>query len=124
MRESSNILCVDDDDDFCDLMTAMLHFADTNYQLTSVATPQEALDLLTHKAFDLFVFDYNLPQMSGVELCRRIRTTNPTTPIVFYTGTSQPSDRSAALAAGASAYLVKPNDIENIVPTIENLLKN
>ncbi len=124
MRQSSDILCVDDDDDFCELITAMLRYADTDYQLTSVATPREALDLLAHKTFDLFIFDYNLPQMSGVELCRHIRAGDSETPIVFYTATSQQSDRNAALAAGASAYLVKPNDLENIVPTIETLLRN
>lgn len=124
MRESSNILCVDDDDDFCELMTAMLHFADAEYKLTSVETPQEALDLLPYKKFDLYMFDFNLPQMSGVELCRRIRSTDLATPIVFYTASSQPKDKSAAIAAGASAYLVKPNDLENIVPTIEKLLNN
>lgn len=70
------------------------------------------------------MFDFNLPQMSGVDLCRHIRATDSKTPIVFYTATSQQSDRSAAMAAGASAYLVKPNDLENIVPTIENLLNN
>ena len=124
MPESSNILCVDDDHDFCELMTAILHYADADYKLTSVATPREALDLLKHQTFDLLMFDFNLPQMSGVELCRQIRITDQATPIVFYTGTSQPGDRSAALAAGASAYLVKPNDFDNIVPTIENLLNN
>jgi CheY-like chemotaxis protein len=102
----------------------MLHYADTDYKLTAVATPQEALDLLAHKSFDLFMFDFNLPNMNGVELCRRIRSTDQKTPIVFYTGTSQDGDRRAALDAGASAYLIKPNDIENIVPTIENLLND
>ncbi len=124
MRESSNILCVDDDKDFCDLMTVMLQYADADYKLTAVATPQEALDLLALKSFDLLVFDFNLPNMNGVELCRRIRSTDLMTPIVFYTGTSREGDRSAALEAGASAYLIKPNDIDNIVPTIENLLNN
>lgn len=124
MRESSNILCVDDDEDFCDLMTVMLRYADTDYQLTAVATPQEALDLLAHKSFDLFMFDFNLPNMNGVELCRRIRSTDRTTPIVFYTGASREGDRRAALEAGASAYLIKPNDIDNIVSTIQNLLNN
>ncbi len=124
MHKPSNILCVDDDDDFCELIAAMLHYADTDYQLTSVATPHEALDLLTRKSFDLFIFDYNLPQMSGVELCRRIRAADPTTPIIFYTATSQQRDRDAAMAAGASIYLVKPNDLENVVPTIETLLGN
>lgn len=124
MSNPSSILCVDDDDDFCELMTAMLHYADADYQLTSVSTPQEALDLLTHKKFDLLMFDFNLPQMSGVDLCRHIRAADSKTPIVFYTATSRQSDRSAAMAAGASAYLVKPNDLENIVPTIENLLNN
>jgi OmpR-family two-component system manganese-sensing response regulator len=115
---------VDDDDDFCELMTAMLQFADADYHLTSVETPKEALDLLSHKTFDLYMFDFNLPQMSGVELCRHIRSTDPTTPIVFYTASSQAKDRSAAMEAGATAYLVKPNDLENIVPTIEVLLNN
>ncbi len=52
MSESSNILCVDDDKDFCDLITVMLRYADTDYKLTAVETPQEALDLLAHKSFD------------------------------------------------------------------------
>ncbi|HXG83249.1 MAG TPA: response regulator [Pyrinomonadaceae bacterium] len=124
MPESFNILCVDDDKDFCDLITVMLRYADTDYKLTAVATPQEALDLLAHKSFDLFMFDYNLPHMTGVELCRRIRSTDSKTPIVFYTGTSEDDDRRAALEAGANAYLIKPNDIDNIVATIKNLLNN
>ncbi len=114
MCEISNILCVDDDADFCDLITVMLHYADKKYQLTTVSTPHEALNLLTHKSFDLFMFDYNLPNMSGVELCRHIRSSDAKTPIVFYTGTSRLSDRRAAFDAGASAYLIKPNDLDNI----------
>jgi CheY-like chemotaxis protein len=119
---SSNILFVDDDQDSCELMSVMLSYAGADYKTTSVATPLEALNLIAQKPFDLLVVDYKLPEMTGVELCRRIRKTDQQTPILFFTGMASSSDRNIALEAGASSYLVKPNDLDKFTDTVKQLL--
>ena len=53
----------------------------------------------------------------------RIRETDSSTPIVFYSGAALDSEREEALAAGAQAYLIKPLDVAALVETIKNLLK-
>jgi CheY-like chemotaxis protein len=122
MPDSRNILFVDDDEDCCELIIAMLHYAGVNYNVIVAPTPQKALELMARQSFDLFVIDYSLPEMTGVDLCRRIRETDADTPIVFYTATAQPQKRREAMDAGANAYLIKPNDLDNIVDTIRKFL--
>lgn len=122
MRNASpNILFVDDDADACELMSVMLSHTGTDYKTTSVAEPLEALKLITQKAFDLFVVDYKLPEITGVELCRRIRETDKQTPILFFTGMAGDGDRKNAIAAGATSYLVKPNDLDKFTETVKQL---
>lgn len=58
----------------------------------------------------------------GVELCREIRRSDPSTPVVFYSGAGLDSEREAALAAGAQAYLLKPGDAASLVGTVRRLL--
>jgi DNA-binding response OmpR family regulator len=100
----------------------MLSHDNADYKITAVPTPFEALNLISQKPFDLFVFDYQLPEMSGVELCRRIRETDQQTPILFFTGMAGNDERNIALSAGASHYLVKPNDLEKFTETVRLLL--
>ena len=117
-----NILFVDDDADSCELMNMMLVCDGADYEMTSVATAREALNLIAQKPFDLLIVDYKLPEMSGVELCRSIRKTNQQTPILFFTGMSQDADREMAITAGANSYLVKPNDLDKFAETVKRLL--
>ena len=119
---SPNILFVDDDEDSCELMSAMLSYADADYKVTSVATPFEALNLIAQKPFDLFVVDYKLPEMTGVELCQHIRKTDKQTPILFFTGMASSNDRNVAIEAGANSYLIKPNDLDKFTDTVKQLL--
>lgn len=60
--------------------------------------------------------------MSGVELCRHIRQSDIKTPILFFTAKAYPDDREAAMQAGASAYLIKPNDFDKFKETVKRLL--
>ena len=78
--------------------------------LDTEVAPAEALELIARGRFDLYLLDNWLPGGSGVELCREIRRSDPSTPIVFYSGAGLDFEREEALAAGAQAYLVKPGD--------------
>jgi CheY-like chemotaxis protein len=115
------ILCVDDDPDTCSMLCALLGLV--GCETSTAGTAQEALEAIAGGRFDLYLLDNWLPGGGGVELCRRIRESDPSTPIVFYTGAAQESEREEALAAGAQDYLVKPGDVALLVETVRRLLR-
>lgn len=91
-------------------------------EAVTAATSAEALGLIARRRFDLYLLDNWMPGGSGVELCREIRRSDPSTPVIFYTGAGLESERQEALAAGAHAYLLKPGDIALLIETVERLL--
>jgi DNA-binding response OmpR family regulator len=101
----------------------MLKAASDDFEVSAVNSSTEAVSLITDKSFDLYVLDYRLPGMSGIELCRLIRETDAETPIIFFSAMAFDKDRKTAIEAGASAYLVKPNDVAIFTETVEKLLK-
>jgi CheY-like chemotaxis protein len=119
---SPDILFIDDNEDSCELLAMMLSTDGGEYKTTTTASPFEALSLISEKDFDLLVVDYQLPGMTGVELCRRVRENDKQTPILFFTGMAHPSDRDVAMAAGATSYLVKPNDLDKFTDTVKQLI--
>lgn len=124
MQSSSlrRILYVDDDTDTCLLMGLLIQQYNENYGVIAVGTVQKALDLISDLTFDLYILDYRMPEMTGIELCRLIRQTDSDTPIMIYSAMSRETDREDALNAGATAYLVKPNDLDNFNETVEQLM--
>lgn len=121
-RQAGRVLCVEDDEDTCKLLSGLLGLI--NCETYSAATAAEALDRIALERFDLYLLDNWLPGGSGVELCRKIRETDASTPIIFYSGAALESEREEALAAGAQAYLVKPLDVSLIVETVKKLLRD
>jgi DNA-binding response OmpR family regulator len=115
------VLCVDDDEDTCTMLCGLLGLIDC--QATTAATAAQALELIAHSRFDLYLLDNWLPGGSGVELCRKIRRADAYTPIVFYSGAGLDSEREEALAAGAQVYLVKPGGAAALVETVRRLLR-
>ena len=115
------VLCVDDDEDTCSMLCGLLGLIDC--EAAKAANAAEALTLIAGQRFDLYLLDNWLPGGSGVELCREIRRSDPSTPIVFYSGAGLDSEREEALEAGAQAYLVKPGDAAALVETVRWLLR-
>ncbi|HEX8353865.1 MAG TPA: response regulator [Pyrinomonadaceae bacterium] len=114
------ILCVEDNQDTCELLTTLLGVSDL--EAVAVSTAAEALRLMKAERFDLYLMDGRLPDADGVALCEQIRQVDKITPVVFFTGKAYESDREAALAAGADAYVIKP-DTDTLVPTVKRLLE-
>ena len=92
------------------------------YEVQAAKTIAEGWQFAASKHFDLIVLDSLFEDGRGVDLCRRIRAFDPRTPVIFFSALAQASDREQGLAAGAQVYLVKPNDLENLVGTAEHLL--
>jgi DNA-binding response OmpR family regulator len=114
------ILCVEDDKDSCELLDFIL--SGEGFEVVSCSTSQEGLHLAKQGGFSAIVLDYCLPEVSGLEICREIRTYDKQTPIIFYTASAYPKDKEEGLKAGANAYLVKPIDLEKIAKTITDLV--
>lgn len=83
----------------------------------AVGTAAQALSLMRTERFDLCLLDSRLPDLDGFELCRRMRALNSHTPILFFSGDAYESDKTKGLAAGANAYLTKP-DLAGLIGTI------
>ena len=121
MNFVKRILCVDDDTDSLDLLKFLLETND--YVVYPTASSEEALEFIKNESFDLYVLDYKLPEMSGIELCLHIRQSDCKTPIIFFSAMARPIDRSLGLAVGANDYLIKPDDLGNLCRIVKHLLK-
>ena len=107
------VLYVDDDVDGCELMTFWLRNG-RDYEVTTVTQAEAALSLIEKHRFDVYLLDFCLPETTGVAMCRKIREAAPNAPIIIYSALSRDIDRQEALAAGANAYLVKPNNLDEV----------
>lgn len=122
MFAPNRILYVDDNRDACELAAVMFDHLDADCHVTAAESAEEALRLIEKERFDIYIFDYRLPEMSGIELCRRVRQSDARTPILFFSAMARPSDVSAARAAGANDYLIKPNDLDKLPQTVKRML--
>jgi DNA-binding response OmpR family regulator len=122
MPDSYRILLVDDDKDTCEMMSFLLTLENSDYQVISATTADEALALMNAKKFDLYILDSLLPDMSGIELCAQVRRSDERTPILFYSGMLENNYIRNAKAAGANEYLVKPDDLDRLTETVGQYL--
>ncbi|MBD1833372.1 response regulator transcription factor [Cyanobacteria bacterium FACHB-472] len=72
---------------------------------------------------DILILDWMLPGLSGLEICRRLRTTGDKVPIILLTAKDEVSDRVAGLDAGADDYVVKPFSIEELLARVRAHLR-
>ena len=113
------VLIIDDHDDTTEMLKILL--GEEDYEVTTTATMQEALSLAASKEFDIYVLDKHLPDGSGLELCTKLNQVTPGVPCIFYSGDAYDIHRVEAIAAGADAYVAKP-DIEGLIENINKLL--
>lgn len=114
------ILCVEDDPDTCELLTALLGYH--GFEAVCVPDVAAALSLIEKERFRLYVLDGQLPGVSGLSLCQEIRAADKRTPVVIFSANARESDREAGMRAGADAYIFKP-DIGAVAPAAKRLLE-
>ena len=113
------VLCVDDHHDTSEMLELLLSRED--YEVDTAGTMEEACKLAAAKEFDLYVLDRRLPDATGLELCERLQVITPGVPCIFYSGDAYELHRREAIAAGAAAYVAKP-DIDGLIDAVQKLL--
>ena len=94
-----------------------------NYDVELFEDGASALKALQLRAPDAIVLDLQLPDIDGLEICRRIRRSGDSTPILMLTARDAVNDRVAGLDVGADDYLVKPFDLAELLARLRALLR-
>ncbi|HEY7375966.1 MAG TPA: response regulator [Polyangia bacterium] len=119
----ARVLVVDDDPDIRVAIAEALKIA--GYDVGSAATGAGALALCRQQCPDLVLLDQMLPDLDGLEVCRRLRDEPSTSrvPIVFLTARTNEQDRVRGLAAGADDYVIKPFSTAELLLRIRAVLR-
>jgi two-component system phosphate regulon response regulator PhoB len=119
----ARILVVDDEPDLVELVRLALH--QTGYQVETAGTGREALDRLRRRRPDLVILDLMLPDVSGTELCRRIRSDSELAalPVIMLTAKADEVDRVVGLELGADDYVTKPFSPRELVLRVGAVLR-
>jgi CheY-like chemotaxis protein len=115
------VLCAEPHEDTCTLITELL--TRQGHEVVSARTVRECVELVGRERFDLYMLDDDYIDGTCLELCKRLREATPETPILFFSSRAFARDRERAFAAGASAYLTKPDDILDIVQTVNSIFE-
>ena len=115
------VLCVDDHRDTSEMLQMLL--AEEDYVVHTAGTMEEACKKAAATQYDLYVLDKRLPDGTGTELCETLLKISPQVPCIFYTGDAYEIHRREAFAAGAAAFVAKP-DIEGLISAVHELLAN
>ena len=93
-----------------------------NFQVTISHDGREGADLALNHAYDFMLIDVMLPNLNGLEICRRVRR-KKSTPIILITARDAIIDRVSGLESGADDYIVKPFAIEELLARIRAVLR-
>ena len=117
------ILVVEDEDALSTLLSYNLE--KEGYKVTVATDGEEGLMLVDERLPDLIVLDWMLPKVSGIEVCRRLRTRAETrnVPIIMLTARGEESDRIRGLDTGADDYITKPFSMTELTARIRAVLR-
>ncbi len=118
---SRNILVVEDDRDIAHLLE--LHLRDIAFDVIVTHDGQTGLELASKGEFDLIILDLMLPNLDGLEICRRLRGNAVHTPILMLTAKSSELDRVLGLELGADDYLTKPFSVKELQARVKAIMR-
>jgi len=118
----SAILIVEDEQKLSRVLQLELEYE--GYTTEIANDGKEALSFIETRNWDLVLLDIMLPELSGLEVLRRVRRTDEMTPIILLTARDQVHDKVSGLDLGANDYITKPFQIEELLARIRAHLRN
>lgn len=115
------ILLVEDEENILETIKLNLEFE--GYDVETASDGELALNKTKGERFDLIVLDIMLPKLDGFAVCKAVRNTDSTTPILFLSAKNTVQDKIAGLKMGGDDYLTKPFNLEEFLLRVQILLK-
>lgn len=115
------VLVVDDEVNIAELIAMALRYE--GWEVSAAHTGTKAVSAARDFAPDAIVLDWMLPDFDGLEVLRRVRSTNPAVPVLFLTAKDAVEDRVAGLTAGGDDYVTKPFSLEELVARLRGLMR-
>jgi DNA-binding response OmpR family regulator len=121
--DATRLLIVEDDSDLAEMLEG--YFASIDYEVVTAGSGSEALTLSQQGTYQLVMLDIRLPDISGYDICRQLRTQRRTqeTPIIFLTEKRDRIDKLQGLELGVVDYITKPFDIHELRLRVRNALQ-
>jgi DNA-binding response OmpR family regulator len=120
----ASVLVVEDDPTVAEVVSSYLQRV--GHRTRTISDGLEAARLLTGPGaaeIDLVILDLMLPGLDGIEICRRLRRSQPNLPVIMLTALGQEDDRIAGLEVGADDYVTKPFSPRELVLRVESVLR-
>ena len=117
---SASILIVDDEPLLQDAVKSILH--SQGYDVAVAGTGEEALTRIAQQAFDVIVSDIRMPGLNGLAVLERSRALNPRVGVILMTGYASLGTAVEALRLGASDYLEKPFELNDLMQSVQRAL--
>lgn len=119
--EKGHILIVEDEEKIARVLQLELEYE--GYSVTIKHNGTEGLDAAAEGGYSLVLLDVMLPGLSGLEVLRRLRKTDPQTPVILLTARDSIPDKVTGLDIGANDYVTKPFEIEELLARIRAALR-
>jgi DNA-binding response OmpR family regulator len=120
-RSDRTVLIVDDDAPSRTVLGIVC--GSRGHAVIEAASGADALVAARERRPDLILLDVSLPDMSGLEVCSRLRDAGTTTPILMLSGHADPDDVARGLRLGADVYLTKPYELRELMARIDEHLR-
>ena len=120
-KTATTILVIDDEESILNLVTIIL--ANRGYTVARSSDSFQGLELVASLKPQLVILDYMMPGMDGMEALTRIKTGFPDTYVIMFTGKGSEEIAVELMKAGASDYMLKPFNNQNLLDRVENVLK-
>jgi len=117
----TKILLLEDDDILSSTIVKLLTLED--FDVTLAKNGQEVLDLTYENSYDLYLFDINVPMISGLDILDELRQSGDKTPAFFITALVDINSISKGFEVGADDYIKKPFDMDELIVRIKSILK-
>lgn len=117
----AKILVVDDDENFAQMVVDWLE--SEHHTVERCNNGLDGLQMVEQFTYDLLVLDWNMPEMSGVELCSAYRAKGGASPVLMLTALGAVENKMTGLDAGADDYICKPCDLREVSARVRALLR-
>ncbi|MEY4575579.1 MAG: hypothetical protein RL701_282 [Pseudomonadota bacterium] len=122
MTAKDRVLCIDDDQDQCDLLAAAL--MRLGYSVVTTTSPTTGLQHAAAEQFEAVITDLGMSEMDGLTFCQRVLESRPEVPVIVLTGQGSMETAAGALRAGAFDFLMKPLDTKMLTISVARAVQH